>query len=67
MVYRGILPDLFDYTDGAGHGMLIATDQIFVLLQSANTTQQNTAECRILYRWKNIGLQEYVGIVQSQQ
>lgn len=61
-------PLVYDLTDGAGHGFLIAGDRIFV--------QCDTAECtpavyifpfKILYRFKNVSLTEYIGIVQSQQ
>jgi len=56
-----------DLSDGAGHGTLIATDQIFFQIASSNTGAQNTAAVKVWYRWKNVSLQEYVGIVQSQQ
>jgi len=66
-----------DFTDGNGHGLLVATDTIY--LNTFNTVvnvsnaltiiQQDpaTAICTILYRQKAVTLQEYVGIVQSQQ
>lgn len=57
----------FDCTDGAGHGILIATDNIYMQISSALTGNANTANVKILYRWKNVPLQEYIGIVQSQQ
>lgn len=56
-----------DLTDGAGHGYLVATDQIFAQVVSTTTSNSNTVSYKILYRWKNVGLAEYVGIVQSQQ
>lgn len=56
-----------DLTDGAGHGYLIATDQIFVNVVSTTTSAANTVSYKIMYRWKNVGLAEYIGIVQSQQ
>ena len=56
-----------DLTDGAGHGVLIATDNIFAQLSSSGTGLTSTARIKILYRWKNVSLQEYIGIVQSQQ
>lgn len=61
------MPMVVDLTDGAGHGYLVATDQLYVQVQSAGTGQSNTCNVRVLYRWKNVGLNEYVGIVQSQQ
>lgn len=56
-----------DFSDGAGHGLLIATDSIFAALNSTATTLTNIADCRLLYRFKEVPLAEYIGIVQSQQ
>lgn len=56
-----------DMTDGAGHGMLIATDSIFLQTQSTTTSLTNSCTCRFLYRFKKVSLAEYIGIVQSQQ
>lgn len=57
----------FDLTDGDGHGVLIATDSIYAQVNSVSTGSANTMRIKILYRWKNVSLQEYIGIVQSQQ
>jgi hypothetical protein len=58
---------LHDLTDGMGHGYLVATDNLFLLLNTSGFAAVASVTIKILYRWKNIGLQEYVGIVQSQQ
>lgn len=58
---------LYDLTDGAGHGVLIATDNIFAQVVTSGTSAANTYGIKLLYRWKNVSLQEYIGIVQSQQ
>lgn len=55
-----------DLTDGAGHGYLVATDSIFARLSSTLTGLTNTADVRLLYRFKEVPLAEYIGIVQSQ-
>lgn len=65
-------PIVRDLTDGSGHGVLIGTDNLFVTLStqisgSTATGAVNHATCRVLYRWKDVALQEYIGIVQSQQ
>lgn len=57
----------FDCTDGAGHGVLVATDNIYAQVQSTATGNTNSVAVKILYRWKNVGMTEYVGIVASQQ
>jgi len=56
-----------DLTDEAGHGMLVATDNIYFALVTQNTTQANVCYCKVKYRFKEVSLQEYIGIVQSQQ
>lgn len=59
-----------DLTDEAGHGILVATDniQLHTLAQVQgpdSITTQVTA--RVSYRLKEVSLTEYIGIVQSQQ
>lgn len=61
------MPVVYDLSDGAGHGILIATDNIFAQVSSVTTGATNSCGIKILYRWKNVSLQEYIGIVQSQQ
>lgn len=56
-----------DLTDNAGHGILIATDNVYFNLLSQNTGAQNSSIMRLEYRWKEVDLVEYIGIVQSQQ
>lgn len=60
-------PVVHDLTDGAGHGMLVATDQLFLTINSSNMIAPAGVTCRILYRYKSVSLTEYIGIVQSQQ
>lgn len=61
-----------DLTDQAGHGIIYCGQKIFVCqeydtLSGTNTTPGvHNVRCRVLYRWKNVGLTEYIGIVQSQ-
>lgn len=56
-----------DMTDSAGHGVLIASDNLYFGLLTANTTQANKMIFKIGYRMKAVSLVEYIGIVQSQQ
>jgi len=58
---------VMDLTDGAGHGILVATDSMFVQVNSGGTGNANTVRFKLLYRWKRVALTEYIGIVQSQQ
>lgn len=56
-----------DLTDNAGHGLLIATDNVYFNLLTQNTGAANSAIMKLEYRWKEVSLTEYIGIVQSQQ
>jgi len=60
-------PYVYDLTDGAGHGVLVATDNIFFGINSSGYTAASSANVKILYRMKDVSLAEYIGIVQSQQ
>lgn len=62
---RGPFTD--DLSDGAGHGFLVATDSMFLQLSSANTAIANTCVAKIYYRFKEVALEEYIGIVAGQQ
>lgn len=63
-----IRPWIHDMTDGEGHGILIGTDRIFLRIQSTGTAQgvAMTGQATLYYRWKEVSLTEYIGIVQSQ-
>lgn len=57
---------LHDITDGAGHGVLVGTDQIYLNLTTQNFNAVQSVYCSILYRFKEVTLPDYIGIVQSQ-
>lgn len=63
------LPKRIDCTDGNGHGILVATDYLYtgVTQTGADSPITGNMSVRLGFRWKNVSLQEYVGIVQSQQ
>lgn len=56
-----------DLTDQAGHGMLVAADKLFLFAFSDETSGTSEVYALIKYRWKNVSLTEYIGIVQSSQ
>lgn len=72
-------PIVQDFTDGAGHGILVATDNMYLTLVSQISNYDNTGAlpvpfavssavgAKVLYRFKEVALAEYIGIVQSQQ
>ena len=66
-------PQTHDLTDDAGHGVLVASDKLWFFISnrySINNTGTgagaSTAIIRVLYRFKSVGLTEYIGLVQSQ-
>ena len=61
-----VLPLEIDLTDNNGNGVLIATDKIFVTTSMLANTVVSDSVVKILYRMVNVGITEYVGIVQSQ-
>jgi len=61
-------PFVFDFTDGAGHGLLYANQNIYFQLVSNSTGIANVARVKILYREKFISEAELLGLVlQSNQ
>lgn len=56
-----------DLRDGSGRGVLVATDSIFLSCATNLTGQANVFAAKILYRFTDISLSEYIGIVQAQQ
>ncbi len=57
----------YDMTDGAGHGYLIASDNLyFSVATSSFVTNLQRMAIQIIYRWKSIGLTEFIGILTSQ-
>jgi len=60
-------PLTIDMTDQNGNGYVIATDRLFFHVGSVGDTTVGTSGAKLTYRLVNIGITEYVGIVQSQQ
>jgi hypothetical protein len=57
-----------DFTDGAGHGILVASQQIALVcaMVGCNGNSDCTISAYMIYRFKEVGLEEYIGIVESQ-
>ena len=56
-----------DFTDSAGHGLLVATDSLFFGATTLAFTGSAVFVAKVWYRFKEVALEEYIGIVQSQQ
>lgn len=67
-IMNNVFPIIHDLTDGAGHGVIVGTDQMFLgSVQTADTNPiAGLIRCWFLYRFKNVPVTEYIGIVQSQ-
>jgi len=59
-------PIIHDFTDGAGHGIIIATSDLFLGVQGTSQTAALQTNVRLLYRFKNIGVDEFVGLAIQQ-
>lgn len=59
-------PFVVDLTDGAGHGVLVASDNLYVGLNTEGYLAATSCVVKILYRFKDVTLTEYIGMVQSQ-
>lgn len=65
---------IIDLTDGNGHGVLVASPQLYAGMILTNSTSADLFDagvdqfcaCRVLYRWKEVGLEEFLGIAQGQ-
>jgi len=75
-VHRGVLTSgavwfpmqiVEDLTDQEGNGVLVATQQIFMVCGNVGGSGASSSTVKIMYRLKEVGIQEFVGIVQSQQ
>jgi len=60
------MPISIDLTDDNGNGVLIASDNIFAISGEFSNGVATAAVAKILYRLTDVGIIEYVGIVQSQ-
>lgn len=60
-------PHRLDMTDSNGNGYIVATDRLFLHYGGVNQATLGSTVAKVSYRLVNIGITEYVGIVQSQQ
>ena len=49
-----------DLTDGAGHGVIVVGSNLYFQVDSAGTGVTHSAHINILYRLKNIGVDEFI-------
>lgn len=61
-----VVPVVWDFTDGDGHGILYASDNLYFQGLTGNFNAAVTITFKLLYRFKRVSLVEYIGLVQSQ-
>ncbi len=61
------IPVVIDLSDGNGNGILVATQNIYLACYTVGQSGANKIGCKILYKFADVELAEYIGIVQSQQ
>lgn len=59
-------PIRVDLSDGAGNGTLVATNQMDLIYGDVSGTSVSGCTAKICYRIVDVGLEEFIGIVQSQ-
>ncbi len=50
---------VFDLTDGAGHGILVTSANLYFQMNTSNTASPSTFGVRIFYRFKQIGARAF--------
>ena len=56
-----------DFTDGAGHGLLVFAEYLYLYIQHFANLYEKQIEATILYRFKNIGALEFLTGLSFQQ
>jgi len=54
---------IYDLTDGDGNGFLVASKELFLSILGTSQASAITGTVKILYRLKQVGIKEYIGIV----
>lgn len=61
-----IWPFMQDLTDGAGHGRIVATQDLFVGIVGTSQGAAVRVDGEIIYRFKNVGVDEFIGLAIQQ-
>jgi hypothetical protein len=60
------VPFMADLTDGNGNGILIGQQQIFLGVMTGGQAAAQSCAIKVLYRFKDVPVEEYIGMVQGQ-
>jgi len=60
----GYNPNIFvyDLSDGAGHGFLVASNNLYLTVDTNDLDTPVQVDCALLYRWKKISMPDFVGL-----
>lgn len=58
---------VYDMTDGAGNGICVATPSLYVAAKGTGQANARAYIFKILYKFTEISVSEFIGMVQSQQ
>lgn len=61
------MPNTDELEDGDAHGYLVATDSLFFAFYTGGYANVGYVDVKLTYRFKEVSLEEYIGIVQQQQ
>jgi len=65
--FKFLYPQKYSFAKNDGRGILLAVDSFQFVLDTNGSGVVNRADCKLQYRFVDVTLEEYVGIVQSQQ
>lgn len=60
------VPHIQNFTEQQGHGVLVATDKIYVAARTDGLQNPGGFRLRFYFRHAQVGMNEFIGIVQSQ-
>lgn len=64
--FNGKDSGMIDMTDGSGRGLLVGTDNMYLCHTTNTNGGPSSVQVHLYYRFKNVGVKEYVGMLQSQ-
>lgn len=64
---REPLPYEYKWEDATGRGRLVAVDSLFITNFSASTAATNQWDVHIAYKFVDVSLEEWIGIIMSDQ
>ena len=64
--FAGSVRHCLDFTDGAGHGMILFVDRVWVYIEGAGNTNAKSVIVQLYFRFKNVGIYEFLSGLTAQ-